>query len=81
MTSKKETINLDLRRIGGTGAFKCWYKYAAVSSPIGWAAWQESSDPCRVSMESAWVKITTTPRVGPAHKYLLAYPYGKELKE
>lgn len=69
----------DVMQIGGTGAFRRWYKYAAVSSPIGWGAWCDSSDPAHVSTESAWVKITTSPRVGPAHKYLLDYPYGVKL--
>ena len=61
----------DVMRLEGTGAFRRWYKWAAVQSPAGWKAWEKSSDPRRVDIERRWITVNEVPHVSPDFHHLL----------
>ena len=68
----------DVMEIEGTGFVRRWYKWGAVASAAGWAAWCESSDPSKQELEAKWVMIREVPKVSPEFRYLLAYRHKKD---
>lgn len=56
-------------RLTGTGIIRAWYKWFAVQSDAGWAAWEESSDPLKQGLESRWVCVSMA--LHPSHEFKL----------